>query len=386
MKEEKIITRDFALAFVASFFFLASLYLLIPIIPLFMSEKLKIDAPRIGLLMGVMTFSSMLLRPAVGYASDKVGRKPMLLFGSIIFMIAPLLYNLVRGAEMVALVLAFHGAGIACFHTASLIFIGDIAPGKRVGKSMSWFQSSFNLSIMISPPLGAAIMENSGYSNAFLTSSCLAAVALVLVFFIPESGAKAIEAVKFSGKPSHLYKVLIYSSIAAFSGTVALGSTESFIGLYAKSRGIGGFALYFAVSAGTLLLLRTLAGGIPDRIGRKASISLSLLTLAASLAILATADSLLLLLLSSVAYGIGFSFLSPSISAFITENVPSEKLGAAFGIYTSLFEGGIAAGSIITGAVAGASGYSAAFASIAAISCVGATFSALSGPRRHPCS
>lgn len=385
-KEAKIVTKDFMLTFIASFFFLASLYLLIPVIPLYMSDKIHIGASRIGLLMGVLTFASMLLRSAVGYASDKVGRKPMLISGTVVFITAPLIYIFIDSTLMMALALAFHGAGVACFHTASLTFIGDISPDKRIGKSMAWFQSSFNLSIMIGPPIGAYIAQKSGYNMAFLTSSIIAGVALVFVLFIPSKEAKAIQQVKPPGKPDNLYGILAYSSIAAFSGTVALGSTESFIGLYAKSRGISGFALFFTVSAGTVLLIRTLAGSIPDRIGRRISITLSLLTLATSLVILSAMKSFIILLISSVIYGTGFALLSPSISAFITENVPQEKLGSSFGVYTSFFEGGIAAGSFISGAISSALGYPAAFASIGAISCTGAAFAMfmMPGGSRRP--
>lgn len=150
---DDVLTRDFILLFISSFLFLGSLYLLIPILPLYMVDVVDATAAQVGLFIGVLTFSSLLLRPYVGRKADQRGRKPFLIAGAVDFVIASLLYIPARSIWVLPLVLVFQGVGIACFHTASLIYIGDIAPISQRGKSQAWFQSSFSVAVMSAAPL-----------------------------------------------------------------------------------------------------------------------------------------------------------------------------------------------------------------------------------------
>jgi len=170
-----VLTRDFMLLFIASFFLIGSLYLLIPVLPLYMVDAADATTTQVGLLIGVLTFASFLLRPYVGRKSDEIGRKPFLVVGAAIFVVATLLYIPARSLWTLPFVLAFNGIGVACFHTASLTFIGDIAPTLQRGRSQAWFQSSFNIAAMACPPLGVLLKDSLGYKWVFIAASLAAA-------------------------------------------------------------------------------------------------------------------------------------------------------------------------------------------------------------------
>ena len=375
--EPPVVTRDFALVFLSSLLFLGSLYILVPILPLYMSDVLGATKTQVGFLMGALTLASMALRPYVGKKSDSRGRKPFLVLGSIDFIIASLLYIICHNIPLIAAVLLFHGAGIACFHTASLTFIGDTAPSTQRGKSMSWFQASFNISIAVGPPLGMLLKDRFGFNAAFIAASACAAAALLLSIRVSESRVAVIEAVNAPKRIGSERRVLVLACIGGFSGTLALGSIEAFIGLFAESRGIAHFALFFTISAAVLLLLRFAAGSVPDLIGRRRTLSLSLATLGVSALVLAWTNSFGLLCLAAGIFGAGFAYMSPSISALLIDTMPPRELGSAFGIYTAAFEGGIAFGSILMGPVTTALGFTVSFAIIGAITLAGSLFVAL---------
>ncbi|MBU4178897.1 MAG: MFS transporter, partial [Actinobacteria bacterium] len=146
--EPGVLTRDFVLLFVASCFFIGSLYLVLPILPLYMKDIAGATTTQVGLLIGALTVSSFLLRPYVGRKADTFGMKPLLIIGAADFIIASLLYIWSKSLLSLPFVLVFQGIGIACYHTTSLAFVGGAAPESRRGQSMAWFQSSFNVGIM----------------------------------------------------------------------------------------------------------------------------------------------------------------------------------------------------------------------------------------------
>jgi hypothetical protein len=68
---QKILTRDFVLAFFAQFAFLSVFYLLIPTLPIFLSRSGSTET-EIGVLIGIFFFSSLVLRPFVARGLLKI--------------------------------------------------------------------------------------------------------------------------------------------------------------------------------------------------------------------------------------------------------------------------------------------------------------------------
>ena len=371
---QTVMTRDFLLLFVASFLCLGSLYLLIPVLPLYMSDVAGATTTQVGLLVGLLTFASMLLRPYVGRKSDEIGRKPFLILGAADFVAASLLYIVAHGVWVLPLVLAFNGIGIACFHTASLTFIGDIAPSSQRGKSQAWFQSSFNVSVMVAPPLAILIKDGLGYNWVFVTASVAGAASLVVSLFITEQIKPGAPVATSAFKGIEMRKLIVLISVAVFASTTTLGTIEAFIGLFAQAESISHFALFFTISGGVLILLRLAFGNLIDTLGRKVTGLLALVALGSSMLILAAANGFAVLCAASVVWGAGFAFASPALSAMLMDRVPSEQLGRAFGIYTAAFEAGIVFGATLMGPVVTALGYRVAFVLIGCVCLAGAVF------------
>lgn len=369
----KILTRDFAFLFVSSFLCLGSLYTLIPVLPLYMADVAEATTTQVGLLIGVLTFASFLLRPYIGARSDTLGRKPFLLAGCAIFAVAPLLYLPARALWSLPPVLAFNGAGIACFHTASLTFIGDIAPGSGRGRSQAWFQSSFNLSIMAAPPLAVFIMNAFGYNWVFAAAAAMGAASLAFSIPIREHriprGAPALRR-----RIADLRRPILLVSVTVFACTATLGIIEAFLGLFAESAGIRSFAVFFTVSGAVLITLRFAAGGIIDRLGRRPTVVLALLVIAAGMALLAAARGPLLLCSAAALWGAGFAFCPPALSAMLIDAAPPGELGSAFGAYTMAFEGGIVFGATAMAPVVSGLGYRYGFALTGGLCVLGAAF------------
>lgn len=365
----EVVTRDFGLLFISGFCFMACLYMVIPVLPLYMIDVADMSRTQVGVLIAMITLMSMLVRPYIGRKSDRWGRKPLMIFGSLNFMVGSLLFIAARSLVPLLFVLLFEGVGLACFHTAALTFVGDIAPPARRGQSMAWYQTAFNAGIMLAPIFGVFLRDVFGYTAVFIAASIAAGVSFIFAVLVSENRAEEVEGSLDVPRvtSSHL-RLIVLVCLAAFGGTIALGAAETFIPIFAKVNHIGHYALFFTFSEATLIAFRLVGGTVPDIIGRREAITASVATLGASLILLAFATNLPMLCLAACVYGAGFAYHTPAISALLADNVPASELGGAFGIFLAAFEGGIALGAIITGPISTALGFRTTFVAIGVFS------------------
>lgn len=86
-QKEKIWTRNFVLICLANFFIFLGFQMTLPTLPLFV-EQLGGNDQLIGLVVGVFTFSALVVRPFAGHALETRGRRFVFLFGLFIFVIS----------------------------------------------------------------------------------------------------------------------------------------------------------------------------------------------------------------------------------------------------------------------------------------------------------
>lgn len=157
-------------------------------------------------------------------------------------------------------------------------------------------------------------------------------------------------------------RTLLSVSLAVCAAYIGIGMIVPVRVLYAESQGaslaiIGAMASAYMISN---FIFQYPSGWLADRWGRKQMMVLSLLVQAAlSLIYLFVSDPLLFVVLR-FAEGIAAAAFLPSARALITDSIPSEKRGEAFGIFGAFFNAGFLFGPAIGGLLAG-TGYASAF-------------------------
>lgn len=348
------VTGDFILLFISSFFFMLGLYLLLPVLALYMNDPgiAGVGVTEVGFLVGLLTLSSAVLRPVVGPLSDHTGRKPFLLVGPAVLCVSSLLFIPAKTTATLIPVLLLGGLAVAAFHTASLAYIGDIAPRNRRGQAQAWFQATFNGAIMISPPIAIWIRDSFGYNQLFVTAAAAGAVSFVITAFLREERAHPCPGDKGRARQegvTSLGGLLVFISFAIFASTLSLGTLQAFLGLFAEEEALPNFAFFFTITGATVIILRFLFGGMIDTIGRKLFGALSLLLLGVALVVLSLTHSFTVLCISALIWGTGFAFAPPTFSAMLMDKAPHGSLGKAFGAYTAAFESGSVFGSMVMG-------------------------------------
>ncbi|MCS6815591.1 MAG: MFS transporter, partial [Cyanobacteria bacterium] len=137
--------QDLLVLFMAGLLFWTSLALLLPVLPLFVSD-LGGTEQQVGFVMGAFAVGLVMSRRWIGRWTDQYGRKLVMLIGLGVVAIAPLgylvLYNipshiLPHIPAMIG-IRAFHGISIAAFTTAYSALIVDISPVDKRGELLGY--------------------------------------------------------------------------------------------------------------------------------------------------------------------------------------------------------------------------------------------------------
>jgi multidrug resistance protein len=168
--------------------------MIIPILPLY-AKTFQAAEWQIGLLLGCYSFMQFLASPVLGYISDRVGRKPVLLVSLIGSAIG---YAVMASAgSLTMLFIARIIAGIcgASVGTAAA-YIADITPPENRSRRMGLIGAAFGVGFVLGPAIGG-ILSQFWTKGPFWFGAGLAllnAIAVLLILPEPEKHVKRSEA------------------------------------------------------------------------------------------------------------------------------------------------------------------------------------------------
>jgi len=348
--DERLFRRDFVTICTINSLAYFSIYLIVPILPVYLEEKGYSNAV-IGALMAMFTVAA-LLRPLFGRTADKRGRRIVLVWGTLTLGASTFLYAAFGSALPLFFVRFLNGIGLAAFHTAAYAIIGDLAPSTRRLQAIAFFYMSVDLAIATGPIVAKAMENAWGYAAVYLLAGCLAVLAFFVSLAVRETrvtGETEGESVRARMRMTPLQKA-IFASTMGF--TLTFGALQAFIILSSEASGVERGELFFTVFAVTLIVFRLGMGRKADRLPRQPLIITSALITLVGLAVIAVAGNLPAIIAGSFIYALGFAYLPTTLSALLLDHTPAGDRGAALGIFMAVFDIGICLGSIIMGPLA----------------------------------
>ena len=355
-------SRDFVLVCLANFCFFGSFYFLLPTLPQYISI-LGGTSGQVGMVMGLFTLASVLVRPCFGSVADRRGRKVLLLIGSGFHAAFPVVYIAIQAITPFYLVRVVHGVALASFLVAIMAYIADLAPPERRGEVIGIFGTSNVLAMAMFPALGAKIIAaGCSFSLLFILSSVTAAMAFIAVLLLADIRAVANREGKTQGflKAGSRREVLM-PSVALFGGAVCYGAVISFLPLFAPERAISDFGIFFTIYALSSVSSRMTTGKLSDRIGRRKVVMPCMLLLALTMGLFSFLNSLWTLAFIGVLFGFSFGSMMPSLNALVVDLTPPQQRGSALAFFISSVDLGITVGSMALGFVGGSLGYPAMY-------------------------
>tara|TARA_B100000959_G_scaffold254014_2_gene285366 strand:- start:2586 stop:3782 length:1197 start_codon:yes stop_codon:yes gene_type:complete len=208
--------------------------IVVPTLDLF-SQQFQEPYSMIQFIISAYLFGIAAAQPMVGFISDKIGRRPVMISGTTIFIIAS--YICLTADDLNTLIFArfLQGMGASVGTVMSRAMIRDTAINTESAKPLSRVTAIMGMAPMIAPAIGAFALSIIGYPNGiFLVTLVIGIIILISVLvLLPETKVmteeKTIENLKWYEK----YYSLLTSKIFMGSTFIYGFTTGSFFAILA---------------------------------------------------------------------------------------------------------------------------------------------------------
>ena len=156
------------------------------VLPVFALEAARLpggnDPALVGLAMGIYGLTQAVMQVPLGLASDRVGRKKIIVIGLIVFALGSVVAALAGSVQMLIVGRAIQGAGAVSAAVTALL--ADLTRDEVRTKGMALVGISiaamFALSLVVAPPLAGAI----GLGGLFWITAALAVAGIAVVLWL----------------------------------------------------------------------------------------------------------------------------------------------------------------------------------------------------------
>jgi MFS family permease len=350
-----------------------------PVLPLF-GHSLGATGAYLGLIVAASTMTGVLLKLPAGALSDLWGRRALLRIGAIFFAVPPFLYGFVHSSEALLALRFVHGMATAIYGPVASAVVASLSSSGRAAR-LGFLASAQDIGSASGPLVGGFVLAwTASYYDVYWIVGLVGVVAMVMIWSLPSDVTIGqIEAA--AGGPSRWSQfktglwlvvtsppVLLTSSMEA-SMWLGYGAFLAFFPIYAHGIGLSvtTITLILGVLLVTSFIWKPISGWVSDRIGRKPMISVGLTLGALALPGIVTSRNALVLGLLSFLLGLSVATVTPSTNAFVADLVKSQSMGAAMGVFGTIWDSGEALGPILAGALLGVTTYSWSFFFIGAV-------------------
>lgn len=370
-----IFTPTFLTVWLANFLFfttLSSFYLL----PLYV-KSLGGSEAEIGLIMGAFNAVAIFGQPLVGEWVDRAGRRPFMVTGAALVAVATFAFAFVDSFLLLFALRMLQGVAHSAFFVANFTFIAGLVPVDRRGQAMGLFGISGLMATALAPLAGEQLIRGLGYQAFFLTGTAVALLSLLVTLRVripalvgPRAAAERLTLFE------RLYEMTRLPMLIALTFGLGSGTVFIFLPTFAQSLGMKNLGLFYTAYAGAALLVRTLGGGLIDRLGRRQVIvpgmllqvvGVGLLALFVFVARFVSLSPLSVFFVSGFLTGGAHGFLYPALSALLVDETPEARRGRAVGIFSSSVLTGNTVGAVLSGYIASGLGYGVMFTFLTAI-------------------
>ena len=358
----RLVTRDFALL-TAAHLLQALGYATLILLPLYLGH-LHATRTEIGVIMAISSLGGLAFRPVVGWALDRVGRKPTLIAGTFVLVVAMGLIYFVRDlGPLIYIDRLLVGIGAGTLFTGYFAFAADMIPESRRTEGIALFGISGLVPLGINPFVQDLGIEPADLVWFFPLIGTLIFCSIPFLLPIPEPQ------VTRASKPFTLREVIaalrrrpllpVWFATVVFAGLV--GSFMAFSTVTAEAKGVARpAALWFTYACGAIGV-RAFGARIPDRVGTHNIVAPALACYAGAMLATAMATETWGFLIAGLLAGLGHGYCFPVLTSQVVSRAPERVRGAALSMFTALWSGAGLAATPLLGRVADGYGDSTMF-------------------------
>jgi len=356
-------TKDFILFIGSNFFVSLNFYILVTTMALYSIEQFQASESEAGLASSIFIVGALIARIFAGALIEKIGRKKMLYFGLLLFLVATFFYFFSSTLSILLIVRFVHGLAFGLAATAMNTTVMDSLPIERRGEGTGYFSLSSTAATAFGPFIGILLLNKYDMNTIFIYAFIMTILAFGLAFIakVKESDITPEErkAITVSFKLDQLFsfEVLPIAGLTLLMG-VCYASIMSFINIYAKEINLVTAGTYFFLVYGAFLFIsRPIAGKVLDAKGDNIVIFPAIFMFSVSLLLLSVAETSFILLLAAVFAALGFGTYLSCAQVVASKVAPRKKIGLAVSTFYIGLDTGVGIGPVVLGLLLPYTGY-----------------------------
>ncbi len=340
------------------FFFI---YFWLPIV----SKDLGANALGIGGLFSVFTLATLLLRPLVGRAVDRFGRKPFLVLALLVYAVSMGVFAAVNSLVSLYVARLIQGAGSALLWSAVYTVVTDLTPRGEGGRALGMVNQTITqggfVGMFIAMTLTFSIRSD-GWRLAFgffgvaaVASAVLASKRVPNTMPSPPSDPE---------QPRRISAFLWRLLALAFLVGVPQAMLDPIYLIFLQDKfhiGMLTLAWAFLPAGVAAAFLSTRLGALSDRHGRVAMLALGLAGSAIVACLMPAFDSLIALAALFTLSTLLWAIVDPARAAMVVDATGEQSHGTAYGLYDFAQNLGFTVGPVLGGLVYDALGKAVPF-------------------------
>lgn len=369
--KDRLVTPSYCFILAANFLLYFGFWLLIPVLPFYLSEVFSAGNSTIGIILSCYTVAALCIRPFSGYFLDSFARKPLYLMAYFIFMTMFAGYIIAGSLTLFILFRIIQGVSFGMVTVGGNTVVIDIMPSSRRGEGLGYYGLSNNIAMAVGPMSGL-FLHDAGMS--FTTIFCCS-LGSCIAGFVCASLVKTPYKPPVKREPISLDRFILLKGIPAGISLLLLsipyGMTTNYVAMYAKQIGINATTgFFFTFMAIGMAISRIFSGKIVDRGKITQVISAGLYLVVFSFFLLSACvylinwnDMLCTVAFFAVALllGVGFGIMFPAYNTLFVNLAPNSQRGTATSTYLTSWDVGIGIGMLTGGYIAEVSTFDKAY-------------------------
>lgn len=358
-------SKNFIAAGCGNFLMFLAFYMLLPILPMYLTEQFDANKATIGIILSSYTITALIIRPFAGFMVDSFPRKPLLLICYAVFILFFGGYLLAGTLLIFAFIRASHGLAFGLVTISNSTVAIDTMPSSRRGEGIGYYGVTSNLAMAFGPTIALFLLDTTlNYDYIFITSLVVGCIGFGCINLIK------LPARKTDIQPAERISLDRFVLIKGIPGMLPLalfsfsyGVLSSYLAIYGKDEvGIeSGVGLYFILMSAGLISSRITAGKMLNKGLITQVISTGIYFLFTAFLFFIFVKNPVGFYLSAVLMGIAYGCICPSFQTLFINLAHHNQRGTANSTFFTSWDLGIGTGVLTGGAIADISNYTTAY-------------------------
>jgi multidrug resistance protein len=318
--------------------------MILPLVPYY-ATRMGATGLAVGVILASFSIGQLVSAPSWGRFSDRYGRRPAIILGLIVSVVAYLVFAYAGSLTLLLVSRFVQGIGAGTVGVLQA-YVTDAMKEDDRAKSLGWLSAATSLGVVIGPAFGSMLTVAWGHRAPGLAAAllCLGIIGFAWRYLREASGeahtplvarphagrAALLRVISHSNEPAPRLIWIYAVGIGAFYGTGQLMPLILADRFGVTEKTVGWFFMYFGLMG--VIIRALLLGPVVRWLKEPRVARMGLVFLAAGLCLTSLSHSYASLFTAFTFMPLGTAFLFPCVTSLLSRVVPASERGLQMGV------------------------------------------------------